>query len=166
MIRSGPQDGKGLRPALLQEATRRGVDADCGGQFDGDAEVLSGNAEREAAAVRGQTSWPRTCSASKLRPVDSLITLSSVSGASPKAAPITSASTAADSRARPRVVERLVACPDPSVPVRTELLAYFDEPTQTATPRGVINKVKVIKRRAYGLPSFEGLRQRMLLACA
>jgi transposase len=31
---------------------------------------------------------------------------------------------------------------------------------------GVINKVKLIKRRAYGLPSFHGLRDRVLLACA
>jgi transposase len=31
--------------------------------------------------------------------------------------------------------------------------------------RGVINKVKVIKRRAYGLPSFESFRHRVLVAC-
>ena len=30
---------------------------------------------------------------------------------------------------------------------------------------GVINKVKVIKRRAYGLPTFAGFRERVLLAC-
>jgi transposase len=29
----------------------------------------------------------------------------------------------------------------------------------------VINKVKVIKRRAYGLPTFEGFRERVLIAC-
>jgi len=29
----------------------------------------------------------------------------------------------------------------------------------------VINKVKVIKRRAYGLPTFKGFRERVLLAC-
>jgi transposase len=29
----------------------------------------------------------------------------------------------------------------------------------------VINKVKVSKRRSYGLPTFEGLRERVLLAC-
>jgi transposase len=29
---------------------------------------------------------------------------------------------------------------------------------------GVINKVKVIKRRAYGLPTFDGFRERVLIA--
>ena len=48
---------------------------------------------------------------------------------------------------------------------RTELLAYFDEPTTNGYAEGVINKVKVIKRRAYGLPTFAGFRQRVLLAC-
>jgi transposase len=48
---------------------------------------------------------------------------------------------------------------------RAELLAYFDEPTTNGYAEGVINKVKVIKRRAYGLPSFEGFRDRVLLAC-
>jgi transposase len=49
---------------------------------------------------------------------------------------------------------------------RTELLAYFDEPTTNRYAEGVINKVKVIKRRAYGLPSFKAFRERVLLACA
>jgi transposase len=49
---------------------------------------------------------------------------------------------------------------------RAELLAYFDEPTTNGYAEGVINKVKVIKRRAYGLPSFDGFRDRVLLACA
>jgi transposase len=49
---------------------------------------------------------------------------------------------------------------------RSELLAYFDEPTTNGYAEGVINKVKVIKRRAYGLPTFDGFRQRVLLACA
>jgi transposase len=49
---------------------------------------------------------------------------------------------------------------------RAELLAYFDEPTTNGYAEGVINKVKVIKRRASGLPSFAGFRQRVLLACA
>jgi hypothetical protein len=31
--------------------------------------------------------------------------------------------------------------------------------------RGVINKVQVIQHRAYGLPSFGGFRDRVLLAC-
>jgi transposase len=47
-----------------------------------------------------------------------------------------------------------------------ELLAYFDEPTLTATPMAVINKVKVVKRRAYGIPTFTAFRQRVLLACS
>jgi transposase len=48
---------------------------------------------------------------------------------------------------------------------RSELLAYFNEPTTNGYAEGVINKVKVIKRRAYGLPSFDGFRSRVLLAC-
>jgi transposase len=46
-----------------------------------------------------------------------------------------------------------------------ELLAYFDEPTTNGHAEGVINKVKVIKRRAYGIPTFTAFRQRVLLAC-
>jgi transposase len=48
---------------------------------------------------------------------------------------------------------------------RDELLAYFDEPTTNGYAEGVINKVKVIKRRAYGIPTFTAFRQRVLLAC-
>jgi len=48
---------------------------------------------------------------------------------------------------------------------REELLAYFDEPTTNGYAEGVINKVKVIKRRAYGLPSFASFRRRVLVAC-
>ena len=48
---------------------------------------------------------------------------------------------------------------------RKELLAYFDEPTTNGYAEGIINKVKVIKRRAYGLPTFAGFRERVLLAC-
>ena len=48
---------------------------------------------------------------------------------------------------------------------REELLAYFDEPTTNGYAEGVINKVKVIKRRAYGLPSFHAFRQRVVIAC-
>jgi transposase len=48
---------------------------------------------------------------------------------------------------------------------REELLAYFDEPTTNGYAEGVINKVKVIKRRAYGLPSFASFRHRVLVAC-
>jgi transposase len=48
---------------------------------------------------------------------------------------------------------------------REKLLAYFDEPTTNGYAEGVINKVKVIKRRAYGLPSFASFRHRVLVAC-
>jgi transposase len=48
---------------------------------------------------------------------------------------------------------------------RDELLAYFDEPTTNGYAEGVINKVKVIKRRAYGLPTFKGFRKRVVIAC-
>jgi transposase len=47
----------------------------------------------------------------------------------------------------------------------TELLAYFDEPTTNGYAEGVINKVKVIKRRAYGLPTFASFRKRVVIAC-
>ena len=46
-----------------------------------------------------------------------------------------------------------------------ELLAYLDEPTTNGYAEGVINKVKVIKRRAYGIPTLTAFRQRVLLAC-
>jgi transposase len=46
-----------------------------------------------------------------------------------------------------------------------ELLAHFDKPTTNGYAEGIINKVKVIKRRAYGIPTFTALRQRVLLAC-
>lgn len=48
---------------------------------------------------------------------------------------------------------------------REELLGYFDEPTTNGYAEGVINKVKVIKRRAYGLPTFAGFRKRVVIAC-
>ena len=48
---------------------------------------------------------------------------------------------------------------------QTELLAYFDQPTTNGYAEGVINKVKVIKRRAYGLPTFAGFRKRVVIAC-
>jgi transposase len=50
-------------------------------------------------------------------------------------------------------------------PWREEILAFFDQPASNGYAEGVINKVKVIKRRAYGLPSFEGFRERVLVAC-
>ncbi len=46
-----------------------------------------------------------------------------------------------------------------------ELLGYFDEPTTNGYAEGVINKVKVIKRRAYGLSTFNGFRKRVVIAC-
>jgi transposase len=46
-----------------------------------------------------------------------------------------------------------------------ELLAYFEQPTTNGYAEGVINKVKVIKRRAYGLPTFAGFRKRVVIAC-
>jgi transposase len=48
---------------------------------------------------------------------------------------------------------------------REELLAYFDQPTTNGYAEGVINKVKVIKRRVYGLPTFNGFRKRVVIAC-
>jgi transposase len=48
---------------------------------------------------------------------------------------------------------------------QTEMLAYFDEPTTNGYAEGVINKIKVIKRRAYGLPTFTGFRKRVVIAC-
>jgi len=49
---------------------------------------------------------------------------------------------------------------------RAELLACFDEPTTNGYAEGVINKVELIKRRAYGLPSLNASPERVLLACA
>jgi transposase len=46
-----------------------------------------------------------------------------------------------------------------------ELLAYLDEPTTNGYAEGVSNKIKVIKRRAYGIPTFTAFRHRVLLAC-
>jgi transposase len=48
---------------------------------------------------------------------------------------------------------------------QAEMLAYFDEPTTNGYAEGVINKVKVIKRRAYGLPTFAGFRRRVVIPC-
>lgn len=46
----------------------------------------------------------------------------------------------------------------------TEMLAYFDEPTTNGYAESVTNKVKVIKRRAYGLPALSGFRKRVVIA--
>jgi transposase len=48
---------------------------------------------------------------------------------------------------------------------RQELLAYFDDPATNGYAEGVTNKIKTIKRRAYGLASFASFRDRILLAC-
>jgi transposase len=48
---------------------------------------------------------------------------------------------------------------------REELLAYFDQPITNGYAEGVINKIKLIKRRACGLPTFNGFRHRVLVAC-
>jgi hypothetical protein len=77
-------------------------------------------------------------------------------------------------------LERFVAPPSaPSCRPITSLPRAFGNggsscsPTSTSRPgngyaEGVINKVKMIKRRAYGLPSFDRFRERVLLgrACA
>jgi transposase len=44
------------------------------------------------------------------------------------------------------------------------LLAYFDEPTTNDYAGGAINKLKVITRRAHGLPRFDGFRDQVLFA--
>jgi transposase len=49
---------------------------------------------------------------------------------------------------------------------REELLAYFEDPATNGYAEGVTNKLKTIKRRAYGLPSFPSFRERILVACA
>jgi len=48
---------------------------------------------------------------------------------------------------------------------REEILSHYDQSASNGYAKGVINKIKIIKRRAYGLPSFEGYRERILLAC-
>lgn len=48
---------------------------------------------------------------------------------------------------------------------REELLGYFEEPTTNGYAEGIIHKIKVIKRRAYGLPTFNGFRKRIVIAC-
>jgi transposase len=47
---------------------------------------------------------------------------------------------------------------------RAELLACFDEPATDGYAEGVINEVKVITRRACGLPAFHGFRKRVVIA--
>jgi Transposase len=49
---------------------------------------------------------------------------------------------------------------------REEPLAYLDQPTTNGHAEGVNNKIKATKRRAHGPPTLDGLRQRVLPACA
>ena len=48
---------------------------------------------------------------------------------------------------------------------RDELLNYHDQPATNGYAEGVINKIKVTKRRAYGMPTFHGFRKRVLIVC-
>jgi transposase len=48
---------------------------------------------------------------------------------------------------------------------RAEFLAYFDQRDSNGYAEGITNKIKVIKRRAYGVPTFDGFRERILLCC-
>jgi transposase len=48
---------------------------------------------------------------------------------------------------------------------RTELVNYFQDPATNGYAEGVINKIKVTKRRAYGMPTFQGFRRRVLIVC-
>lgn len=81
------------------------------------------------------------------------------------------------SQAEERLERFLLACRLAAIPSfeafakgvrlwRAELLAYFDQPVTNSYAEGVINKIKTNKRRAHGLPSFQGSRRRLLVACA
>jgi transposase len=48
---------------------------------------------------------------------------------------------------------------------RDELLNYYIEPATNGYAEGVINKIQVTKRRAYGMPTFHGFRKRVLIVC-
>lgn len=45
------------------------------------------------------------------------------------------------------------------------ILAYFDDPFTNAFAEGITNKIKVIKRSAYGFRNAKRYRQKVLLAC-
>lgn len=47
-----------------------------------------------------------------------------------------------------------------------EFLAYFDQRATNGYAEGITNKIKVIKRRAYGLPTFAGFRDESSHAAA
>ncbi|MCG6138628.1 MAG: transposase, partial [Nostoc sp. LLA-1] len=44
-----------------------------------------------------------------------------------------------------------------------EILAYFDHRTTQGIVEGINQKIKLIKRRAYGLTNFNNFRRRILL---
>lgn len=48
---------------------------------------------------------------------------------------------------------------------RAELLAFFDFRTTNGYAEGITNRIKVIKRQAYGVPSFPSFRRRILVEC-
>ena len=47
---------------------------------------------------------------------------------------------------------------------RTQV-AYFDERTTSGVVEGINNKLKLIKRRAYGMRNFTNLKLRSFLTC-
>ncbi len=49
---------------------------------------------------------------------------------------------------------------------RDEILNYLDDPVTNAFAEGITNKIKVMKRRGYGLRRLADLRRRVLLECA
>lgn len=46
-----------------------------------------------------------------------------------------------------------------------EILNHFDSRLTNGYAEGITNRIKVIKRRAYGCPNFHSFRRRVLLAC-
>lgn len=48
---------------------------------------------------------------------------------------------------------------------RAEILGYSTVPVTNAYAEGVTNKIKVLKRTAYGIPNFQRFRERILAAC-
>ncbi|MCA1709378.1 MAG: ISL3 family transposase, partial [Actinobacteria bacterium] len=48
---------------------------------------------------------------------------------------------------------------------RPELLAYFDHRVTNGYAEGITNRIKTIKRQAYGVPTFDSFRRRILVEC-
>lgn len=48
---------------------------------------------------------------------------------------------------------------------RPELLAYFDHRMTNGYAEGITNRIKTIKRQAYGIPTFDSFRRRILVEC-